>query len=91
MGVRVTDIDAKSQIRDDPVNISAAHEKKKKIKYLNLWIYYQQKFTPFAISIEGDIENKATALVIGMYINMYQKCKLPYSHVCKYLETLMPV
>ena len=60
--VRITDTNAPSNRRKDPVKILAAHEKEKKKKYLEPCLARRKHFSPLVFSVDGLREENRKAL-----------------------------
>jgi hypothetical protein len=61
--VGVTDLDAKSNISQDPAGVKVAHGKEKKRKYLDSCLKQRRHFTPFVVSTDGLIDKEGKAVM----------------------------
>ena len=66
----INDLDAKYQVRTDQEKLLVAHEKKKKVKYLDLCLIKPCHFNPFVISTDYMMEREATPLVISLDLKL---------------------
>jgi hypothetical protein len=53
MDVRITDVDAKSNVSKDSDKLSSAHEREKKKKHLGACLEQCRHFSPFVVSADG--------------------------------------
>jgi hypothetical protein len=61
--VRITDVDAKSNLSKHPKKVLIAQEKEKKKKYLEACLEQRRHFTPFVESTDGLLGKEAKTLL----------------------------
>jgi hypothetical protein len=83
--VRITDLDAKSNISLAPMKVLAAqHEREKKRKYLEPCLEQCRHFSPFVVSTDGLIGKEAQTIMKKLPARLAEKSGKPYSVVCGY-------
>jgi hypothetical protein len=82
--VRITDLDAKSNISRAPMKVLAAHEREKMRKYLEPACLEQRRhhFLPFVVSTDGLIgkEEEAQTMLKKLSARLAEKSGKPYSN-----------
>jgi hypothetical protein len=89
--VRITDTDADSNRRRDPLKILEEHEREKKKKYLAYCIQQRRHFTPFVVSTDGLIGREGKTLLRKLSSLLAEKSGKSYSTVCGYVNSRMSI
>jgi hypothetical protein len=89
--VRITDLDAKSNISRAPMKVLAAHEREKKRKYLEPCLEQRRHFSPFVVSTDGLIGIEAQTMLKKLSARLAEKSGKPYSEVCGYVNARMSI
>jgi hypothetical protein len=89
--VRITDVDAKSNLSKDPDKVLAAHEREKKKKYLGACLEQRRHFSPFVVSTDGLLGKEAKILLKKLSARLAEKWEKPYSEVCGYVNARMSI
>jgi hypothetical protein len=89
--VRVTNLDAKSNISRDPDKVLEAHEKEKRKKYLKPCLDQRRHFSPFVVSTDGLLGKEAKTLLKKLSSVLSVKWGKPYSEVCGYVNARMSI
>jgi hypothetical protein len=90
--VRITDVDDKSNHSKDSDKVLAAHERKKKKKYLGVCLEQSRYFSPFvASSADGLLGKEAKILLRKLSAMLAEKWEKPYAEVCGYANARMSI
>jgi hypothetical protein len=89
--VRITDLDAKSNIPRVPMKVLAAHEREKKRKYLEPCLEQRRHFSPFVVSTDGLIGKEAKTMLKKLSAHLAGKTDKPYLVVCGYVNARMSI
>jgi hypothetical protein len=82
IGVRIADVDAKSNRSEDSDEVSAAHKRKKKKKHLGACLEQRRHFSPFVASADGLLGEEAKILLRKLSVMLALKWEKPCSEVC---------
>jgi hypothetical protein len=80
--VRITDVDAKSNLSKHPEKVLIAQEKGKKKKYLEACLEQRGHFTPFVVSTDILLGKEAKTLLKKISALLAKKWEKSYSEVC---------
>ena len=75
----VTDLDNKSQVHREAINVLRSHEKEKRRKYLVPCKDQRRSFVPFVVSTDGLLSTEAQNLVRQIAMRLSTKWARPYS------------
>jgi hypothetical protein len=89
--VRVTDLDAMSNISRNPDKVLESHEKEKRKKYLKPCLDQRRHFSPFVVSTDGLLGKEAKTLLKKLSCVLSEKWGKPYSEVCGYVNARMSI
>ena len=89
--VRVTDLDAESNIRGEPQKVLKRHEKEKKKKYLEACLQQRRHFSPFVVSTDGLLGREAQTLLKKLSAELAEKWGRPYSQVCGFVRARLSI
>jgi hypothetical protein len=80
--VRVTDLDAASNVTRYPDKVLEAHEKEKMKKYLKPCLDQRRHFSPFVVSTDGLLGKEAKTFLKKLSCVLSEKWGKSYSEVC---------
>jgi hypothetical protein len=89
--VRITDVDAKSNLSKHSEKVLIVHEKEKKKKYLEACLEQRRHFTPFVVSTDGLLGKEAKTLLKKILALLAKKWEKLYSEVCGYVNARMSI
>jgi len=89
--VRVTDTDAVSYRRMDPLKVLSRQEKEKKGKYLAVCLEKRMSFTPLVFSVDGLKGAEAAAAGRRLSALLATKWKRPFSQVCGMVNSRLSI
>ena len=89
--MRITDVDAKSNLSKHPDKVLIAHEKEKRKKYLKACLERRRYFTPFVVSTDGLLGKEAKTLLKKILALLAEKWEKSYSEVCGYVSAWMSI
>jgi hypothetical protein len=76
--VRITDLDAKTNISRSPMKVLAQHEREKKRKYLEACLDQRRHFSPFVVSTDGLIGKEAQTMLKKLSARLAEKTGKSY-------------
>ena len=85
--VRVTDVDAASNVRIAPARVLARQEKEKKQKYLPACQGPSRSFTPLVFSTDGMLGKEAKSASRRLASLLAGKWKRPFSQMCGFVRS----
>ena len=89
--VRVTDTDAPSYRKRDPMKILELQEKEKKKKYLEPCLNQRRSFTPFVVSSDGLLGREAKLLLKQLSKLLVDKWQKPYSVIAGIIRSRISI
>ena len=89
--VRVTDTDAPSYRKRDPMKILESQEKEKKKKYLEPCLNQRRSFTPFVVSSDGLLGREAKLLLKQLSKLLVDKWQKPYSVIAGIIRSRISI
>ena len=89
--IRVSDTDAPSYIKLDPVKVIENQEKQKKQKYLQSCLDQRRQFTPVVLSIDGLLGQETKSIVRRLSLKLAQKWRTTYNYVIKFINSRLSI
>ena len=91
LDVRITNLDAPSNIHRKPESVLLSHEREKKKKYLQACLDQRRHFSPFVVSCDGVLGKEAKVVLQNLAGRLAKKSGKPYSETSNFMKSRMSI
>ena len=91
LDVRITNLDAPSNIHRKPETVHLSREREKKKKYLQACLDQRRHFSPFVVSCDGVLGNEAKVVQQNLSGSLVEKSRKSYSETTNVMKPRMSI